>query len=80
MRESRTGERLIAIFLFGCLAIDPPLMAIFRTEILIAGVPVLFLYLFAVWAVLIGLLALIIERESRSERERNVPDPAASDE
>jgi hypothetical protein len=76
MKETRARDRLIALFLFGCFAMNPPLLAIFRTDILIAGVPLLFFYMFAVWALLIALLALIIERERRLERERSAPDPA----
>jgi hypothetical protein len=76
MKETRARDRLVALFLFGCFAMNPPLLAVFRTEVLVAGVPLLFLYLFAVWAVLIALLVLIIERGSRVERERAAPDPA----
>ena len=68
MNESRTSDRLVALFLFGCLALSPPLLAIFSTETLVASVPLLFFYLFTVLAVLIVLLALIIERRRRKER------------
>lgn len=65
MRDSQTGDRLIALFLLGVLALSPPLLAIFRAEEFVFGVPVLFFYLFAGWAVLIGLLALAVETGRR---------------
>lgn len=61
MRDSQTGDRLIALFLLGVLAISPPLLAIFRADEMIFGIPVLFFYLFAAWTVLIALLAIAIE-------------------
>jgi hypothetical protein len=73
MNESRLGDRLIALFLFGCVAINPPLLAVFRTDLLVAGIPFLFLYIFGVWAVLIAALALIVERRRRRERAAGAP-------
>jgi hypothetical protein len=72
MNESRTGDRLVALFLFGCLALSPPLLAIFGADALVAGIPLLFLYLFAVWAILIVLLALTIEARSLFGRDRSL--------
>jgi hypothetical protein len=69
MRDSQTGDRLIALFLLGVLAISPPLLAIFRAQGVILGIPALFFYLFVAWAVLIGLLALAIEVGRRSGTE-----------
>jgi hypothetical protein len=73
MNESRLGDRLIALFLFGCVAINPPLLAVFRNDLLVAGIPFLFLYIFGVWAVLIAALALIVERRRRRERAAGAP-------
>jgi hypothetical protein len=67
MRGSDTGDRLIALFLLGVLALSPPLLAVFRAEAFVFGLPLLFFYVFAAWAVLIGLLAFIIERRRRRE-------------
>lgn len=74
MRDTRTGDRLIALFLLGALAISPPLLAIFRVDAFIADVPLLFFYLFGAWALLVGLLALIIEA-----RRAVMPDPPPED-
>jgi hypothetical protein len=58
----RARELLVALFLLGVLLFAPPLLLIFNKETLILGVPTLYLYLFAVWAALIALVALAVER------------------
>jgi hypothetical protein len=60
--SSRTGERLLALFLLGALAFTPPLLSIFNDATRILGVPALYFYLFACWAALILLVALTVER------------------
>ena len=57
-----TGNRLLALFLLGALAFSPPLLKIFAVEGLVLGVPVLFLYLFGAWALLIALVAATLAR------------------
>ena len=59
---STTGERLIGLFLFGLLLFMPPLIGVFDKAHLVGGIPTLYLYLFLAWAMLIALLALIVER------------------
>jgi len=66
-RRGLTGERLIALFLFGVLVFTAPLMTVFNTRSLFLGVPILYFYLFLVWALLIGLLALIVEAAAPDE-------------
>lgn len=67
MRE-RGGrkERLIAAFGLGLLLFLPPLLAVASRDVMIAGVPLLYLWLFGGWAALVAVLALVIER-SRDE-------------
>lgn len=57
-----TGQRLLALFAVGCLALNYPLLALFTTDRLLWGIPILYVYIFACWIVLIALLALVIER------------------
>ncbi|MBE7556625.1 MAG: hypothetical protein HS126_36715 [Anaerolineales bacterium] len=56
------SEHLIALFLAGCLLFNYPLLALFSQDGLVGGIPLLYVYIFITWAVLIGLLAVIIER------------------
>jgi hypothetical protein len=76
VKNSQTGDRLIALFLLGALLLSPPLLAIFRVDALVFGIPLLFLYLFFAWALLIVLLALAVERGRRRDPVPNPPLPA----
>ena len=61
-KSSRRGERLIGIFLLGCLLFNFPLLALFNVRATVAGIPVIYAYLFVAWVLLIGLVAVIMER------------------
>ena len=58
------GQRLIAVFLLGCLLFNYPLLFLFNSDHRLLGVPLLYIYIFAVWALLIALIALVITRSS----------------
>ena len=62
IRNTVAGQRLAALFLLGWLLFNYPVMSIFATTSVIAGIPVLYVYLFGVWAALIALMALVVER------------------
>ena len=64
--QNRDGERLGAIFLLGLILFNPLLVQIFDggADVVLFGIPLLYLYLFVSWAVLIGLMALVTERTS----------------
>jgi hypothetical protein len=56
-RRGSIGERSIALFLLGMVAFSPPLLVIFNVEAALFGIPLLYVYLFVAWAVLIALIA-----------------------
>ena len=62
-RPSIKGPRLVALFLLGLLLFNYPLLHLFSGSGQILGVPLLYAYIFAVWALLIGLMALVVERD-----------------
>jgi len=66
-RRGPSGERHLALFLLGLVLLSPPLLSIFNGPGWLFGIPLLYIYLFAVWGALIGLIALA------SERWRRVP-------
>jgi hypothetical protein len=70
---ARRTERLIALALLGALLFNYPLLALFARPMLVFGVPLLYLYLFAVWALLIVLVALAM----RAPRAGVAEPPAA---
>jgi hypothetical protein len=62
-KPSRRGERLVGLFLLGCLLFNFPLLALFNVRASVFGIPALYAYLFAAWALLIVLAAVIMERQ-----------------
>jgi hypothetical protein len=62
LRSTQKSQRLVALFLLGGLLFNYPLLALFNTAAEAYGVPVLYAYIFLAWALLIALLALVIER------------------
>jgi hypothetical protein len=61
-KASRKGERLAGLFLLGCLLFNFPLLALFNVQGTVFGIPLPYAYLFAAWALLIALVAVIMER------------------
>ena len=61
-KSSRKGQRLIGLFLLGCLLFSYPLLAIFNVRATVFGVPLLYAYLFTAWTLLIVLVAATMER------------------
>lgn len=64
--QNRDSERLGALFLLGLVLFNPLLIRIFDggAHVAVFGIPLLYLYLFIGWAVLIGLMAVVTERTS----------------
>ena len=62
IKATLTGQRLVARFLLGCLLVNFPILSAFDSARMWFGIPALYLYVFGVWAALIGAMALVIER------------------
>jgi hypothetical protein len=76
VRMTLTGQRLVALFLLGCLLLNFPLLYLFERAVTIGGVPLLFVYVFAAWAALIALLGLAVERGGADD-EHDAERPAS---
>jgi hypothetical protein len=61
IRPSVKGQRLIALFLLGCLLFNYPLLNLVSYRGEVFGIPMLYVYVFSVWALLIGLMAIVVE-------------------
>ena len=59
---SRTGPRLAALFALGCLLFNYPLLAVFDRPVMVAGIPLLYAYLFGAWILLIAGAAWVLRR------------------
>lgn len=77
-RRGLIGERLVGLFLLGLVLLTPPLIGAFDRAVLVRGMPVLYLYLFVCWALLIALTAFIVERPDPDEEEADGEPRAGS--
>ena len=68
----RKGERTMALTVLGAVLFLGPLLRVFDAgpDATLAGIPVLYVYLFGAWALLIALLGLVIERSGSGEQGR----------
>ena len=64
-RDSKINKRLVALFLLGCVLLNFPILSLVNLKILIFGLPLLYVYLFGVWGLLIRLTALATLFRSR---------------
>ncbi len=75
-RSSMTSERLASLFLLGVLLFNPPLLSIFDIPDYVLGIPVLYIYLFTAWAVLVVLMALTVESAAAAEEAEEAEQAA----
>ena len=61
-KPDRRNERLVGLFLLGCLLFNFPLLALFNVRTTVLGVPLLYAYLFVAWSLVVVLVALVMER------------------
>lgn len=68
LHRTLIGQRLTALFIFGWLAFNYPLLSLFDGSGTWFGIPCLYAYLFVAWIIFIGLLALIVEKNSLNKK------------
>lgn len=61
-KPNAKGQRLAALFLLGNILFNYPLLALFNQPATVAGVPLLYVYVFGAWILLIALLAFAVEK------------------
>ncbi|MEM9061783.1 MAG: hypothetical protein AAGD13_15090 [Pseudomonadota bacterium] len=83
----RVRDRAAILTLVGTLLLVSPIAGIFQIDAKIGGIPVTLLYLFAVWALLIAVTALLSRQmtddatpgemppDGRADRQRNADTP-----
>ncbi len=69
--RAEQSQRLVALCALGCLLLSYPLLALFNRPLLLAGVPLVYVYLFGAWALLIALMAWATRRGSPEAEPRN---------
>jgi hypothetical protein len=63
MDDLQKAQRFVAVCLLGALLFNYPFLALFNRPELFLGIPIFYVYLFAVWAAVIALMAYIVERD-----------------
>ena len=56
------GQRMIALCMLGFVLFNFPILALFNVPRTLFGVPLLYAHIFLSWALLIALMAWVIER------------------
>jgi hypothetical protein len=64
--DDRRDTRLIGLFVLGLVAFSPVFLQIFGRPVALFGLPLLYIYVFAAWALLIGLVAYHAEGRGRA--------------
>jgi hypothetical protein len=75
LQRALIGQRLVALCFLGWLLFNYPLLALFNDARTLFGIPLLFAYLFFVWALFICLLAFIAGTKS-APKKHALPNPA----
>jgi hypothetical protein len=65
MRRGLAGQRLVVVFLAGVVLFNYPVLMLFDRPQLSFGFPLLYVFVFVMWAALIALIAWIAERGTR---------------
>jgi hypothetical protein len=60
--EQKRKEYLIILFVAGVLALNYPLLSVLDRMLLPLGIPLLYFYIFAIWLIIIAVMASIVER------------------
>jgi hypothetical protein len=68
-RESKLNKRLVALFLLGCVLFNYPILALFKLKTQIFGLPLLYVYVFGIWCLLIALTALATMFRSHEHKD-----------
>lgn len=61
----KIGPRLVAVFLLGLVLLNYPVLVLFARDANIGGVPLLYAYVFVAWALIVALMAVVVERAQR---------------
>ena len=63
-------DRALALFLLGVVIFNPPILSIFGVVKIVLGWPILYLYIFVAWLVVIGLMALYCEASFQGQEDK----------
>jgi hypothetical protein len=61
--EALKSRRLAGIFLLGWILFNYPIISLFNLPAFWGGIPLLYAYVFFIWAVIIALIMLVARRD-----------------
>ena len=69
IQDRLKSARLIALFFAGLVVFNYPLLSLFNNDTTVIGIPLLFLFIFSAWCLIIGLIAMTTDtrRDSLSD-------------
>jgi len=59
IKDKVKGNRLVGLFLLGCLLFNFPILSLFNLKVIVVGIPLLYLYIFLIWFIFIVFIYLI---------------------
>lgn len=74
MKETLKEQKLLIISCLFLLLFNAPILSIFNIERLIAGVPALFLYVFALWGILIVVIFFNVRELNHKQQDSSKKD------
>jgi hypothetical protein len=63
--DNRKSKRLVALFLFGFVLLNYPILSLLNLDITVFGIPLVYIYIFGIWSLLIFLSALVMNRSKK---------------
>jgi hypothetical protein len=66
--EARRRDQLVGVFALALVLFNPPILNLFAGGTVL-GWPLLYVYLFAAWAAVIAIVALVVERRRPARPE-----------
>jgi len=73
--ENKKSKRLVALFLFGFVFLNYPILSLLNINVTVFGLPLVYIYIFGIWGLLIFLSALVM---SRSKKRLNNSEKSGS--
>ena len=73
--ENKKSKRLVALFLFGFVLLNYPILSLLNINVTVFGLPLVYIYIFGIWGLLIFLSALVM---SRSKKRLNNSEKSGS--
>jgi len=68
--ENIKNKRLFCLFLLGCLIFNYPIISLFNHELFIFGIPILFVFLFFAWILVIIAMVFITRIHPKMQHKK----------